>query len=280
MQFKGTKVLITGGSSGIGLALAKEFAAREASIYICSRNQERLDQALKELAPIGGVEKAGFVCDVVNPVQVDRLAADINRSIGVPDILINSAGVAHPGTFQELDQEYFVWQMETNYYGSVNTTRAFLPAMIARGSGHIINIGSLASYIGLYGYTAYGASKFAVRGFSEALRMELKPLGIRVSLVIPPDTDTPQLAYENQHKPLLLKYLLPEMGVITPDMVASAVIRGIQRDQFEIVPDFGSKAILFAIRLFGPGGFNILDWLLRRAEQRIKRENGQHIQAK
>lgn len=273
MNFNAKTVIITGGSSGIGLALAKEFAARNAHIIISSRRKEAIDLALASLKLSGSGKKYGIVCDVEDALQVEKMASEAIELSGAPDILVNSAGVVHPGHFLELDQEIFEWMIETNLYGIVNTTRAFLPSMIERGSGHIVNLGSFASYIGLFGYTAYGASKFAVRGFSEALRMEVKQKGIQVHLVIPPDTDTPQLAYENLHKPRELQYLFPELGVIQPEQVARAVIRGIERGRFEIIPDLGSKLLLLAENIFRPWKFHVLDWLLNRANQRIQREN-------
>ena len=119
------------------------------------------------------------------------------------DVLINSAGVVHPGEFTNLDLEKFHWMMNTNFFGTVNTIKLFLPLM--QSGAHIVNISSMAGILGVYGYTAYGASKFAVRGFSDALRSELKMQGIHLSIVFPPDTDTPQLSYENQFKPEITK---------------------------------------------------------------------------
>ena len=91
--------------------------------------------------------------------------------------------------------------MDLNYFGTVNMVKALLPAMLERGSGHIVNISSVAAFLGVFGYSAYGASKYAVRGFSDVLRAEVKPLGVRVSVVFPPDMDTPGLANENKTKP-------------------------------------------------------------------------------
>jgi 3-dehydrosphinganine reductase len=272
MDFSGKVVLITGGSSGIGLALAKEFAARDAFVCLAARRAAVLDNALKEIAatPSGG--KMTFQCDVSRPDQVEDLVENVVKTAGAPDILINSAGVVQPGYIRDLDMQTFEEMMEINYFGTVHTVKSILPGMTARRSGVIVNIGSLASYFSVIGYSAYSASKFALRAFTEALRMEVSGLGIHVAMVLPPDTDTPQLVYDNLHKPDELKYLFPELGVIAPEKVAQAVVRGIERRQYEIVPDWGSRLMLWAYRPVGSGYFKILDALLARARRRIARE--------
>jgi len=273
-DFNGKTVVITGGSSGIGLALAKEFASRGAFVVLTARRAEQLEAALKTL-PESAAGSAAFPCDVGDPAQVAALFAEVRQARGEPDVLVNCAGMVHPGYLQDLDLQTFEQTMRVNYFGAVNTVKAVLPEMMQRRSGVIVNVGSMASMFGVIGYSAYSGSKFALRGFSEALRMEAKPYGIQVALALPPDTDTPQLAYENQYKPLELKYLLPELGVIPPEQVARAVIRGIEKRRFEIVPDFGSRFILAGYRLIGSFAYTILDWLLRRASRRIERERAE-----
>lgn len=275
MDFAQKTALISGGSSGIGLALAQALAARGARLILVARHEERLQQALASL-PGGDQRRHCYLCvDVSDGQQVQAMAESILAESGAPDLLIHCAGVAHPGYVQELDLDIFHWMMAVNYFGTVYVTKAFLPAMIARRSGYIVTFGSLVSVVGVFGYTAYCGSKFAVRGFSDALRMELKPLGIHVSIVMPPDTDTPQLAYENQFKPPELKYLLPELGVLPPEKVAQAVLRGIERRQYVIIPDWGSRWIVKALRLVGDGQYPILDWLLQRAKRRARHSIGE-----
>ena len=104
----------------------------------------------------------------------------VSEKSGPPDLLVNSAGVAHPGYFQELDLNIFHWMMEVNYFGTVYMTKEVIPSMLKRGSGYIVNISSMAGFVGTFGYTAYGGSKFAVRGFSDVLRAEMKIHGIGV----------------------------------------------------------------------------------------------------
>jgi 3-dehydrosphinganine reductase len=149
--------------------------------------------------------------------------------------------------------------------------------MIERKSGYIVNIASIIAVIGIYGYTAYGASKFALRGFSDALRMEMKPHGIQVSIVYPADTDTPQLTYENQYKPAELKQILqilPALDPIPPEQVAQAIVGGIDRQKYVIIPDLGTSLFIKLINIFGNGVYPVLDWLLARAQGQIQSQDG------
>lgn len=270
MDYTGKVVLITGGSSGIGLALAKEFAARSAFVCLAARHEDLLQAALATLQVNEPGGKLAFPVDVRHPEEVAELVEKVTCQAGVPDIVINSAGVAHPGYVQELDLEIYHWMMDVNYFGTVHVDKAVLPAMLQRGSGYIVNIGSVASKIGVFGYTAYSGSKYAVAGFSDVLRMEVKPYGIHVSIVYPMDTDTAQLAYENQYKPAELKYLLPKMGVVPAEKVARSILKGMDRQRYEIYPDFGGYLVSTISRLSGSGFYSILDLLLKRSKSKIR----------
>lgn len=260
--FRGKIALITGGSSGIGLATARALAVRGSHVWIMARGRDRLEAAVRLIQNdcLSPDQKCGYVsADVTNPDEVLRAVRCINEEVGPVDLLVNSAGVAHPGYAKDLDFENFRWQMEVNYLGTVYPTKAVLPGMIERGSGHIVNISSAVGCVGVFGYTAYGASKFAVRGFSDALRVEVKPLGIRVSLVLPPDTDTPQLAYENQFKPAELKFISGNTKTLTAEAVAKAILKGISKNRYLILPGLESKVIYYGSSLLGSGVYPIID---------------------
>jgi len=275
MDYTGKVILITGGSSGIGLALARQLAARSAFVCLAARREELLQNALNTLETKPGGGKLAFSVDVSLPDQANELVEKVTRLAGPPDILINSAGVTQPGYFQDLSMDIFHWLMDVNYYGTVHMVKAVLPGMLQRGSGYIVNIASLAAKLGVFGYSAYSGSKYALAGFSDVLRMEMKPHGIRVSIVFPTDTDTPQLAYETPLKPPELKYLLPELGVVPVDAAARGIMKGMERQRYEIYPDFGGLLIAALLRLLGSGQYTVLDLLLRRAEAKIKKLKGQ-----
>jgi 3-dehydrosphinganine reductase len=158
--------------------------------------------------------------------------------------------------------------MEVNYFGTVYVTKEIIPEMLKRGSGYIVNISSVAGFIGTFGYTAYGASKFAVRGFSDALRSEMKLHGIGVSIVFPPDTQTPQLEYESSIKPLETKALAGNSKVMSPNDVAHEIINGIGRGKYMILPGLESKLIYFLNGTFGGGLTFIMDQIVAKANLR------------
>ena len=191
--------------------------------------------------------------DVSDWDQVRKAVKQVTEKSGPPDLLVNSAGVAHPGYVQDLDLNIFTWMMEVNYFGTVYVTKEVIPAMLKRGSGFIVNISSVAGFIGTFGYTAYGASKFAVRGFSDALRAEMKLHNIGVALVFPPDTQTPQLEYETKIKPAETKALAGNTSVMTAEEVAEEVIKGIERGKYLILPGFESKLIYRLNGIVGGG---------------------------
>ena len=242
--YAGKNCLITGGSSGIGLALAKELAAKNANVWILARSADKLQSALKEIQALRQSETQKFGCFTVDVADHKAVTDMVNACIqanGAPDILINSAGISHPGYAQDLSPDIYRHLMEVNYLGMVYITKAFLPAMLQRQSGCIINISSMAGYIGAFGYSAYSGSKFAMTGFSESLRAEMKPHGIQVSIAFPPETDTPMLIYENPLMPMETKALGEGSGRMSSEAVARAILKGMERRQFRILPGGEAK---------------------------------------
>lgn len=273
MAFAQQRVIITGGSSGIGKALARQLSAQGASVDIIARNRERLEQALEEIraqASDTSQEFAAYASDVSDYETIRQTLEQIIGDHGVPDLLINSAGIAHPGYFEELPLEVFHQTMQVNFFGTLYTTKVIAPMMMERHSGTIVNICSIAGFLGVFGYTAYGASKFAVRGFTDVLRSELKPYGVHVAIVFPPDTDTPQLAAENKIKPVETRKISGNAKVLSADQVASAVLKGIRRHKYVITPGFESSVTYFLANPLS----RLFNWFFDRTIAQARRQRG------
>jgi len=241
VRFHQQHAIITGGSSGIGKATAILLAREGCHISIVSRSQEKLDAAREEIASaVSGSQQKVFIAaaDVVEEAQVQEAVRRAVEEVGPPDLLITSAGIAHPGYFRELPVDVFERTMAVNYFGSLYAARAVVPLMAERGSGQICLISSGAALIGIYGYSPYSPSKFALRGLAECLRAELKGLGISVTIAYPPDTDTPQLAEESKTKPYESKKITQTGGLWSAPRVAQAIIEGLVKKRFIVAPGF------------------------------------------
>jgi NAD(P)-dependent dehydrogenase (short-subunit alcohol dehydrogenase family) len=176
----GRLVLVTGASRGIGFAIAKRFEADGARVVRVSRS----------LAPFDGPARLDIPCDLSDAAAVDALAAGVRAARGIPDIVVNNAGSFRLASLEDTRAEDFSAQVDANLLAPFRVTRAFLPAMRERGSGHLITIGSIADHVGLAGNAGYAAAKFGLRGLHESLRDEFRGSGVRLSLVSPGPTDT------------------------------------------------------------------------------------------
>jgi 3-dehydrosphinganine reductase len=266
--------LVTGGSSGIGLALARLLAQKGSHVWLVARQAARLAAALTEVKAARQDDRqlcGAISADVSDAGQAIAAAEQVAREVGFPHLLVNSAGVTRPGYFQELDLEAFRWMMDINYFGTVHMVKAVLPGMMARGSGHIVNISSVAGFLGFFGYSAYGASKFAITGFTDVLRAELKPHGIRVSIVFPPDVDTPQLAIDRQFRPPETRALVEGAPIMSPEAVAASILRGVSHNRYIITPGATSKALYWLAHALGSAAYPVMDWMIARAQRQVSK---------
>jgi 3-dehydrosphinganine reductase len=244
MGFSGKHAIVTGGSSGIGRATAHLLAQRGADVSIIARAQKALDDTLDELDALRADSAQRFravSADLGNWSEARDAVMALAGDAHAPDLLINAAGYCHPGYFEKLPVDVFHEMMRVDYFGTLHPTKAVTPLMIAKGEGQIVNFSSVAGFFAIYGFTAYSAAKYAVTGFSEALRQELKPYGISVSLVFPPTTRTPGLERENRLKPPECMLIEGQVKERSAEEVAAAVLRGIERRSKYILPGIDTK---------------------------------------
>jgi NAD(P)-dependent dehydrogenase (short-subunit alcohol dehydrogenase family) len=246
-------VYITGGASGIGLEAGKQLAQLGAHIVILDFNPT--DAALQAIeaarrAPTQRV--ARYQMDIALRQRVIDTVNQAAAEFGAPDFLINSAGIGIAEEFENMKFESFDRVMQVNLYGSRHICEAVVPLMRERGKGQIVLIASMAGVVSIYGYSAYATSKFAVRGFAEALRYELKPMGISVLCLCPGEVDTPLVTAERltiHPATLALKKI---GGTISVDVAVRDLIKGMRRDQALIVTGFMARVTYWLHRLLPP----------------------------
>ncbi|GMI21072.1 hypothetical protein TrCOL_g4508 [Triparma columacea] len=290
-------VVITGGSSGIGLEIAKNISATGARVTILARNVRKLNAAKKEITgssncgPVSVVSLDLAVSDEKSYKTVEDAATKIVSDYGAPDILFNCAGTSLAKPISESDFSLYPWLASVNYFGTVAATKAFLPHMKSNGGGRILITSSGAGQIGLFGYTAYSASKFALRGFAESLAMEHNEQdNVFISVAYPPNTDTPGFEEENKEKPKETRLMEDEAGLYQADVVAKGMVEGAKEGRYSIywgvegwmlatvtggmgpcdsTADFLSQVCLTSLLRF-IGMFYLMDF--RRIVKRVRRD--------
>jgi len=270
-NFQGKTVYITGGSSGIGLAIAKALSAQGAHIVLFARDRDRLETALREVSGSKASDSQRFACrplDVSEYSGVKRVMETAVETIGVPDLLINCAGRSLPNYFEDIPFEQFDEIMKVNLYGTWNTCSVLVPFMKKQGAGQIVNVSSAAGLIPMFGLTDYSASKAAVIALSRVLKSELKPHGIGVSVLLPTDTDTPGYHEENKTKPIETKVISGWSKVVEPDLIARGLLKGLKRGRFIIIPTVLDRVFCFVDRLLPRFVDFMTDMDVRKAQKK------------
>jgi 3-dehydrosphinganine reductase len=276
--FRDKRVFITGGSSGIGLTVAVLLASEGAHILIFGRDRKKLDGAVEKVrSSCASKEKfseeqqiGGMQLDVADYREVEEVLTAAVEDFGVPDIFINSAGRSVPHYFEDVTYEQFDKTMKINLYGVRNTCAVIVPHMKNRG-GILANVASLAGPFPLFGYTDYCASKAAVIAFSDTLRSEVKPHGIDVCILLPPDTDTPGYRAENSTKPPETKAVSAVSTVVQPELVAKKLLKGMKKRKLFIVPTF-SDHLFYIVNRIWPGLVRaVLDKVVLKEQKKMRK---------
>lgn len=275
--YTGKKVFIVGGSKGIGRELALLMARQGATVWVAARGMGALNNTVDALKKVSDVGHGCVSLDVTDPAAVEAAAAQVLEVLGGVDVLVCNSGFAVSETFANTTHDDFDRMMSVNFYGHVNVVRAFMPHFTQQGSGDICLVSSMMGFLPLYGYTAYSASKFAIAGFGEALRQELRLIGVRVGTYFPPTTETPGLEAENVSKPAVVKKLEMDNAfskTYQPDQVAASMARCIEKGVAHGMIGTDSKFIHFMNRVFPRFTRFMTDGEVKTARKKVLAENG------
>ena len=256
-------VLITGGSRGLGLVLAREFAGEGSRLVLCARDEQELEYARMDLAELGA-EVMTVKCDVRNKGDVADMIAAVDNRFGGVDVLVNNAGVIQVGPIEVMTHEDFELAMQAHFWGPLNTIMAVLPSMRAQRSGRIVNITSIGGKVSVPHLVPYSASKFALVGLSKGLRAELKKDGIVVTTICPGlmRTGSPRNAeFKGKHR---LEYAWFSISDALPLLTVSAenaarqIVRACKRGRAEHVISMPAKLAVLFESLFPEAMYDLL----------------------
>lgn len=240
------RILITGASSGIGLALGRELARHGSRLMLVARREELLREATDELTSLGALSADCFAGDVTDGQVRTALVDQMREDWGQLDLLVNNAGVSAHGYFEENGEEVLRQILEVNFFAATELTRMALPLLRGGKDPMVVNVGSILGHRGIPHNSEYCASKFALRGWSEALRAELKHDGIELLMVSPGTTDSEFFDH------LICTHGDSPWGTskgVSPEEVARQIVRGIQRRRREIFPNWRGRLLVLANRI-------------------------------
>lgn len=249
MEVKGKRIWITGASSGLGEALAYEFADRGANLILSSRKIKELERVKANCNP--AVEVVVQVLDVMEHAKINTITQDLLQKHGAIDILINNAGISQRSLVQETPLAIDKRIMDINYFGAIALTKAVLPAMLAQQSGHIVAMSSLVGKIGSPLRSTYAASKHALHGFYDSLRAEVEQKGIKVTLICPGyiHTNISINAVTSDGSPQN-KMDDKQANGLSPEAFARKAVNGIIREKQEFAIGKYEVAVLYIKRFF------------------------------
>ncbi len=264
-KVKGSVVVVTGASSGMGAAIAKAMAKAGGRVALLARSKDDLDKVAAEIASTGSQARV-YPVDLADAGAVAAVAKRITQEMGAPDIIINNAGRGRWLFVDETSPNEAVQMMAVPYFAAFNVTHAFLPAMLKRNSGHIVNVSSVGSRFVWPGATAYLAARWAVRGFTEALRADLDgTTGIGVTLYESGVVRSPYWEHNPGSRERVPKMgnLVPEL---TPEQVGDAIVKGVEHNKRLVVIPFMMKMTYWQHAVFP----RVVQWLMTKTGYRRK----------
>ncbi len=261
-------VLITGAGGGFGEEMTKQFKAAGSRLVLTDLNQ----RALRHVIDIAGDRLvAAVAADLATEEGCGVIAGTCTARDVVPDVLVNNAGIGIGGRLDHMPRERWETLMQLNLLAPIRLTNLFLTGMVERGSGHIVNISSLAGWIGAPGLSTYCASKFGLRGFGESLSADLEDTGVVVTNVYPcfsrtPILDSPQYGYEE-------KRAVPENLISEPADVVANIVKGVRKNKLHVFPDRHARRIHY-LKRFVPWLIPLLNRRMQADAIRTAKESG------
>ncbi|GFY36539.1 3-ketodihydrosphingosine reductase [Trichonephila clavipes] len=256
-DLKNEHCVVTGGSSGIGLAIAIQSAKMGANVTIIARSKARLQAAKDDISTVikNSQQKVlTFSVDLSKDPNLKDIVKEAEDNSGPITMLINCAGTSICHRFEETPIEEFRRMLDINFLGSINMTQAVLPYMKERNFGRIGFVSSIAGLVGIYGYSAYSGSKYAILGAAEALQMEVQSHNISVTVSFPPDTDTPGYAEELKDKPIETVRISESAGLFSAKDVAIKTLDDILNKKFMSSVGFEGLLLCYAFSCMKPSG--------------------------
>jgi len=259
-DLSGKTVLITGAGGGFGLHMTRQFRAARCMLVLTDLCDRALVPAIDEA---GDALRASIAADLATEEGCGVIAGTC-RAIGiVPDVLVNNAGIGFAGRLDHVPREKWETLIQLNLLAPMRLCNLFLPAMIERDSGHIVNISSLAGWVGSHGMTAYCASKFGLRGFGESLSADLEGTGVQVTNVYPcfsrtPILDSPQFGYPERR-------VVPDHLISDPSDVVKQILKGVRSNQLHVFPDKHARRIHYLKRF--------MPWVIPMLNRRMQTES-------
>eukprot|EP00054_Salpingoeca_dolichothecata_P011279 m.62678 g.62678 ORF g.62678 m.62678 type:complete len:324 (-) comp19391_c0_seq1:79-1050(-) len=265
LNVKGKHIFVTGGSTGLGLAIAKRLAEAGANLTIIARNADKLAKAKETLSAIKGAGKVfTSTCDVSDNATVEYTIEEAIEHHSQPiDWVICCAGIALPGYFVDCDIATHRKAMEVNYFGALHVIQGVVPKMIENKiAGHIVLINSAVSFCPMIGYSTYAPSKYALRGLGDCLRNELQLYNIKTTNYFPANIETPGFEQENKTKPAETKKIEGSVSLVSAESAADALLAGIRKGDYSITNDTLAELGRIATNGISPNNNLLLELLL------------------